>query len=264
LPDTELQSLRRACCCCHTTPIYVLDLHCDCEGVLHFYTEEPCWPQMAPLAHFLHSQTILLAKNSGNRPIDECLSSAWWQLADKVKAKGRAAPLPQGCCTTTIELRGELDVTHTLARQDAQAIVNWLQFMKVWASDCQPLVPCCRVRRNAPGGLGNPVCTQPRPRGVCRRARANGKKAAGDLIAEIINPIDGSTERVLAGVGGVQTPGRKHPQALRHQRGAQGRVPAAHAGDVISIIGSSGSGKSTFLRCINLLEKPQQGRIMCR
>ena len=36
----------------------------------------------------------------------------------------------------------------------------------------------------------------------------------------------------------------------------------AHAGDVISIIGSSGSGKSTFLRCINLLEKPHQGRIV--
>ena len=36
----------------------------------------------------------------------------------------------------------------------------------------------------------------------------------------------------------------------------------ARAGDVISIIGSSGSGKSTFLRCINLLEKPNQGRII--
>jgi arginine/ornithine transport system ATP-binding protein len=35
----------------------------------------------------------------------------------------------------------------------------------------------------------------------------------------------------------------------------------AHAGDVISLIGSSGSGKSTFLRCINLLEKPNQGSI---
>ena len=36
----------------------------------------------------------------------------------------------------------------------------------------------------------------------------------------------------------------------------------AHAGDVISIIGSSGSGKSTFLRCMNLLERPQHGRII--
>jgi octopine/nopaline transport system ATP-binding protein len=32
-------------------------------------------------------------------------------------------------------------------------------------------------------------------------------------------------------------------------------------GDVISIIGSSGSGKSTMLRCINLLETPDDGEI---
>ncbi|MEX1057606.1 MAG: ATP-binding cassette domain-containing protein [Natronospirillum sp.] len=35
----------------------------------------------------------------------------------------------------------------------------------------------------------------------------------------------------------------------------------AQKGDVISLIGSSGSGKSTFLRCINLLEIPNQGDI---
>src|ERR1700704_2103277 len=35
----------------------------------------------------------------------------------------------------------------------------------------------------------------------------------------------------------------------------------AKAGDVISIIGSSGSGKSTFLRCINFLEQPNAGQI---
>ncbi len=35
----------------------------------------------------------------------------------------------------------------------------------------------------------------------------------------------------------------------------------AYSGDVIAMIGSSGSGKSTFLRCINLLEMPDQGTI---
>ncbi|MEX4005501.1 ABC transporter ATP-binding protein [Paraburkholderia sp. EG285A] len=35
----------------------------------------------------------------------------------------------------------------------------------------------------------------------------------------------------------------------------------AERGDVISLIGSSGSGKSTFLRCMNLLEVPTSGRI---
>lgn len=36
---------------------------------------------------------------------------------------------------------------------------------------------------------------------------------------------------------------------------------AAHTGDVISLIGSSGSGKSTFLRCVNGLETPDAGEI---
>jgi ABC-type histidine transport system ATPase subunit len=36
---------------------------------------------------------------------------------------------------------------------------------------------------------------------------------------------------------------------------------AAHEGDVIAILGSSGSGKSTMLRCINLLETPDAGRV---
>ena len=35
----------------------------------------------------------------------------------------------------------------------------------------------------------------------------------------------------------------------------------AQEGDVVSIIGASGSGKSTFLRCINLLEYPTSGNI---
>ncbi|WP_129141398.1 ABC transporter ATP-binding protein [Modicisalibacter coralii] len=36
----------------------------------------------------------------------------------------------------------------------------------------------------------------------------------------------------------------------------------AHQGDVISLIGASGSGKSTFLRCMNLLEMPNEGELI--
>ena len=35
----------------------------------------------------------------------------------------------------------------------------------------------------------------------------------------------------------------------------------AHKGDVVSILGSSGSGKSTFLRCLNFLEMPDRGEV---
>ncbi len=36
----------------------------------------------------------------------------------------------------------------------------------------------------------------------------------------------------------------------------------AHEGDVVAIIGGSGSGKSTMLRCINFLETPTSGKIV--
>ncbi|MCZ8260726.1 MAG: ATP-binding cassette domain-containing protein [Beijerinckiaceae bacterium] len=42
----------------------------------------------------------------------------------------------------------------------------------------------------------------------------------------------------------------------------KGVTLAANSGDVIAMIGSSGSGKSTVLRCLNLLEKPNAGRII--
>ena len=37
---------------------------------------------------------------------------------------------------------------------------------------------------------------------------------------------------------------------------------SVNKGDVISIIGSSGSGKTTMLRCVNLLEEPTGGKIV--
>ncbi|MBC7674518.1 MAG: ATP-binding cassette domain-containing protein, partial [Rhodoferax sp.] len=36
----------------------------------------------------------------------------------------------------------------------------------------------------------------------------------------------------------------------------------ARVGDVVAIIGGSGSGKSTMLRCINFLETPTSGRVI--
>jgi predicted deacylase len=200
-PDTELKSMRKTLLCLAHDADIVLDLHCDCEGVMHFYCEETCWPQLAPIAHFMGSQAILLAKDSGGGPIDECLSGAWWRLADALKKQGLDHPLPQGCCTTTIELRGELDVTHAYATQDAKAIFAYLEHLGVLQTGNQTAIPA-------------PLC-QPTPLAGSETLRAKGPGVVvyaatpgqtlktGDLVAEVINPIDQVAEEVRAGVDGV-------------------------------------------------------------
>jgi ABC-type histidine transport system ATPase subunit len=42
----------------------------------------------------------------------------------------------------------------------------------------------------------------------------------------------------------------------------KGVTLTAREGEVAAILGASGSGKSTFLRCLNLLERPDKGRIV--
>ena len=201
VPTTELQSLRRTLLTLAHDADYVLDLHCDCEGVMHFYTEEPCWPQLAPLAHYLGCEAILLARNSGSGPFDECLSGVWWQLAQALQATGRAVTLPQACCSTTIELRGEADVTHALAQSDAQAIASFLKHAGIWACDVVPPVPqaCCAATPLA----GSETLRSALPGLVVFAAQVGQTLHIGDLVAEVIDPIDNRTHQVRAGVAGV-------------------------------------------------------------
>jgi len=201
VPTTELQSLRKTLLTLAHDADYMLDLHCDCEGVLHFYTEEPCWPQLASLAHFLGAQVILLARNSGSYPIDECLSGVWWQLSELLRDAGTTVPLPQACCSTTIELRGELDVSHALAQQDAQAIVLWLQSIGAWQVDTPPAVPPALCPATPLAGSQTLYATSP---GVVVFAVSPGQKLrTGDLVAEVIDPVNQRIERVCAGVDGM-------------------------------------------------------------
>ncbi|MFZ3218646.1 MAG: succinylglutamate desuccinylase/aspartoacylase family protein [Rhodoferax sp.] len=200
-PATELQSLRHTLLTLAFDADCVLDLHCDCEAVMHFYTEEPCWPQLEPLARFLGSEAILLARNSGGSPFDECLSGVWWQLADALKASGSSAPLPQGCCSTTIELRGEADVDHALAQADAQAIHAYLQHAGFIACAERPQAPPLRCQ---PTPLaGSETLNAPAPGVVVFAARVGQKLRAGELVAEVIDPLAGQVHRVVAGVDGT-------------------------------------------------------------
>ncbi len=199
--DTELASLRRQLLLLSYDADYVLDLHCDCEAVLHFYCEESCWPQLAPLAHYLQSRAILLAKNSGSSPFDESLSGVWWRLAEALAASGSTAPLPQACLSTTIELRGEAQVEHSLAAQDAQAIANYLRHIDV-LHDAPAAAPPSALCDATPLA-GSETLYAPVPGLVVFAAEPGQALCVGDLVAEVIDPLAHTAQRVCAGVDGL-------------------------------------------------------------
>ena len=99
-----------------------LDLHCDSEALMHLYTATPVWDRVEPLARYLGAVASLLETTSGD-PFDEACLRTWWQLRERFPSH----PIPMGCASVTIELRGNVDVDHALAAKDADAIVAYLR-----------------------------------------------------------------------------------------------------------------------------------------
>lgn len=224
-PASELQSLRRTLLLLAHDADCVLDLHCDSEAVMHFYTEDACWPQLAPLARFLGSEAILLARDSLAWSFDESLSGVWWQLAGALKAAGRSVPLPQACCSATIELRGEAEVSHALAQADAQALFAWLQHLQAVAGAPAPQVPPFKCQ---PTPLaGSETLTAPGPGVVVFAAEVGAALQAGDLVAEVIDPIAARTLRVVAGVAGIFY--ARTRERYVHAGGELGKIAGAKA-----------------------------------
>ena len=199
-PATELQSLRQTLLQLAFDADYVLDLHCDCEAVMHIYSEEACWPPLAPLARYLGARAVLLAKNSGSGPFDECLSGVWWQLNDLLRTTANAAPLPQGCCTTTIEFRGEADVEHAQAQADAQALLAFLMHAGAIATDAVPPMPPAQC--DATPLAGSETLKSATAGVVVFKAALGQMLQRGDLVAEVIDPVAGTVLPIQAGVAG--------------------------------------------------------------
>ena len=202
-PATELESLRRELLRLSHDADVVIDLHCDWEAVLHLYCEEACWAPLEPLARLTGARAVLLARDSGGGPFDECLSGLWWQLAERLRAAGLSHPLPQGCASTTLELRGEIDVSHGLAQADAKALMAYLCHLGVVGGDRPALpAPLCQPTPLS----GSETLHTPVPGVVVYRARPGDLLAAGDPVADVIDPTAPGQARVhtvCASVSGV-------------------------------------------------------------
>ncbi len=199
-PANGLQSLRKTLVALACDADVVLDLHCDCEAVLHIYTETPCWPRLEPLTRWLGARAVLLAHNAGGVSFDECFSGLWWKLADRLQKDGLTYPLVQACASTTVELRSESEVTHDLAQADAAAIFAYLQHEGLIDGALPPLPDalCKATPLSGSQTVKAPVA------GLLVFASAPGDSLRkGDTVAQIIDPIANITTPVLAEVDGI-------------------------------------------------------------
>lgn len=195
--ESELDGLRRALLVLACDAEIVLDLHCDAEAVLHLYTGTPLWPQCRPLACYLGAQATLLATESGDQPFDEACSQLWWELAERA---GPARPIPLGCLSVTVELRGMADVGHAQAARDAQALVDFLAYRGLVVDEAPPLPGLPHEATPLAGSM--PVTTP--VGGLVAWHRAPGDWVReGEPVVDVVDPIAGTVTTLTSGAEGV-------------------------------------------------------------
>jgi predicted deacylase len=175
---------------------FVLDLHCDADAALHLYGLTPQRELCLELGALLGAQAILLATESGDSPFDEACSGPWLALQQRFPD----VPVPLACFAATVELRGEADTHHALARQDATAIVEFLRRRGV-LSGTPAVLPALQCEATPLSG-SEPVIA-PRSGVVVFHAGSGQRVAAGDVVADLVDVDTGEVHPVHALSAGV-------------------------------------------------------------
>lgn len=176
----------------------VLDLHCDETAVLHMYTLPQLWPTLEPLARFLGSQCQLLADDTGVNPFDEALSTAW----AKLRTEYPEAKIPFACASTTVELRSQADLSHKLARQDAQAIVQYLAHQgDIDLNEVQTQELPVLLAKAHPLSGKEYVCASQSGVVVFHVAAGEMVKAGQELV-DVVDPIQGTSVTLCSPITG--------------------------------------------------------------
>lgn len=197
-PATELESMRKVLMTLACDADVVLDLHCDYEAVMHMYVEQPMVEQMEPLARLLGASALLWARGSGPLiSFDEALSGPWWRLREHFADR---APVPLACASTTVELRGQTDVSDAFAAQDAEAIVAYLRHVGVLSGPA-PALPEAQC---APTPLAGTECLHaPHPGVIVFAAEVGDVVHAGQVLAHVIDPLSGQETAVCSAIEGL-------------------------------------------------------------
>lgn len=174
----------------------VLDLHCDAEASMHLYTHAASAATFGPLSARLGCTAFLLAEISGGDPFDEAVSRPWFELA----AHHPGVPLPFACQSTTVELRGQGDVSPDLARADAAAILSFLQDVGALMGEHSPApAPLCEP---TPLSASLPLVA-PASGILVYRREVGAPVAEGEVLAEITDPVSGHVTAIASPCAGM-------------------------------------------------------------
>lgn len=155
----------------------VLDLHCDDEGVQYLYIPDRLWPGMSDLAACLDAEAVLLWSEGSDRAFEE---AAFAQMCARAGSNGL-----EGHCSTTVELRGQLDVDPELARKDADGLYRFLELRGVIVSDT------AEPAKLRPDFVAKPIdhvemVRAPVGGTILFHVRPGDRVEAGQLLAEIV------------------------------------------------------------------------------
>ena len=174
----------------------VLDLHCDTDAVMHVYGLTPQAPMVQALGAALGARAVLLATESGDTPFDEACTRPWLQLQKLLPE----FPIELACFGATVELRGETDTDHNLARQDAAALINFLAHQGAVTCKATPLPePLCAA---TPLSGSEPIHA-PCSGVVVFRQKPGDRVIAGTVIADMVDAVTGAVTPVLCKSAGV-------------------------------------------------------------
>jgi len=232
-PTTDAAALKKTLMTLAIDADIVLDLHCDNEAVLHIYTGTPLADGIAPLAAIMGAHALLLALEAGGEPFDEACSRLWWDLGQHF---GGRYPIPPACLSTTVELRGEMEVSYELAEKDAAGLLQFLTLSGVLLDDgtaaATPLpAPLCTA---TPLEGVEPVYAP--HAGILIYTRDLGARVVeGDALADLIDPVSGDVTVLRATVAGVFFARSAHRHVLRGMNvGKVAGAKAYRAGDLLS------------------------------
>ena len=228
-PATDAEVLKKTLLGMAIDADIVLDLHCDNEAVIHIYAGTPLADAAAPLSAYMEAHALLLALEAGEEPFDEACSRLWWDLAAHF---GPGVPIPMACLSTTVELRGEMDVNYDFAKKDARGLINFLAHAGVLDATPDPMpAPLCAA---TPLEGVEPIAAP--HAGVLVFLKNLGERvAAGDAIADLIDPVSGATTTLKTSVAGVFFARTAHRHLLRGMQVGKIAGPVAfRAGKLLS------------------------------